>query len=153
MTKSEPSPGKTDWARIRAMTDEERLAGALADPDAQPLSDAMLARARRANGVKMIRARLNMTQAQFCTAYHLPLSTLRDWEQARSRPDAPARALLTAIYNDPETMIRLVNGHESPTEVTATKIKLEREAAHRLARMGGTMPNLKAAPRRRPFSA
>ncbi len=39
----------TDWARIRALSDEERMAGALADPDAQPLTDAMLARAKRAN--------------------------------------------------------------------------------------------------------
>ena len=47
MTKPEKPAGKTDWTRIRAMTDEQRLAGALADPDAQPLSDQALARARR----------------------------------------------------------------------------------------------------------
>ena len=110
MTKPERPAGKTDWVRIRAMSDQDRLAGALADPDAQPLSDAMLARATRANVVKALRARLHMTQAQFSKSYHLPLSTLRDWEQARTRPDAPARALLTAISNDPETMRRLVNG-------------------------------------------
>lgn len=92
MTKPEELTGKTDWARIRAMTDEQRLAGALTDPDAQPLSDQALARARRANGVKTIRARINMTQAEFSSAYHLPLSTVRDWEQSRNEPDArPAR--------------------------------------------------------------
>jgi len=110
MTKLNRPAGKTDWARIRAMSDEDRLAGALADPDAQPLSGAMLDRAKRANVVKAIRARLHMTQAQFSASYHVPLSTLRDWEQARTQPDAPARALLTAIHNDPETMRRLVNG-------------------------------------------
>ena len=73
-------------------------------------SDQALARARRANGVKTIHARLNMTQAEFSAAYHLPLSTVRDWEQSRTEPDAPARALLTAIFNDPETMRRLVGG-------------------------------------------
>ncbi len=110
MTKVEQPTGKTDWVRIRAMTDEQRLAGALADPDAQPLSDQALARARRANGVRTIRARLHMTQAEFAATYHLPLSTVRDWEQSRTEPDAPARALLTAIANDPETMRRLVRG-------------------------------------------
>jgi putative transcriptional regulator len=51
-----------------------------------------------------------MTQAQFSAAFRVPLSTLRDWEQGRTRPDAPARALLTAIASDPETMRRLVGG-------------------------------------------
>jgi hypothetical protein len=35
-----------------------------------------------------------MTQMQFAEAFHLPITTLRDWEQYRSTPDAPARALL-----------------------------------------------------------
>lgn len=110
MTKTESPRGRTDWARIRAMSDADRLAGALADPDAQPLTDAMLASARRANDVKVIRSRARMTQAQFSAAFRVPLSTLRDWEQGRTRPDAPARALLTAIASDPETMRRLVGG-------------------------------------------
>lgn len=110
MTKPEKPTGKTDWVRIRAMTAEQRLAGALADPDAQPLSDQALARARRANVIKTIRAQLHMTQAEFSAAYHLPLSTVRDWEQPRTEPDAPARALLTAIFNEPEMMRRLVGG-------------------------------------------
>jgi DNA-binding transcriptional regulator YiaG len=38
-----------------------------------------------------------MTQAEFAEAFHLPITTLRDWEQRRSTPDAPARALLLAI--------------------------------------------------------
>jgi putative transcriptional regulator len=33
---------------------------------------------------------------------------LRDWEQLRSIPDAPARALLLAIERDPEAMRRLL---------------------------------------------
>jgi putative transcriptional regulator len=34
---------------------------------------------------------------------------LRDWEQLRSTPDAPARALLQAIEREPETMRRLLS--------------------------------------------
>ena len=41
-------------------------------------------------------------------AFHLPISTLRDWEQRRSTPDAPERALLLAIERDPEAMKRLL---------------------------------------------
>jgi putative transcriptional regulator len=100
--------GKTDWARVRAMTDEEVTAAARSDPDAQPLTPEQLAKMRRVSRVKVLRQRLDMTQAQFATAFHLPITTLRDWEQRRSTPDAPARALLLAIERDPELMRRLL---------------------------------------------
>jgi putative transcriptional regulator len=103
-------PDRTDWARLDAMTDEEAMAAALADADAQPLTPESLARLRRVPQVKPLRRRLGMTQAEFARAFHLPLTTLRDWEQRRSTPDAPARALLLAIERDPETMRRLLDG-------------------------------------------
>src|ERR1700733_9992803 len=101
-------PSKTDWARLNAMTDEEVTAAALADPDAQPLTAEQLAGMRRVSRVKLLRQRLGMTQAAFAQAFHLPITTLRDWEQHRSTPDAPARALLLAIERDPEAMRRLL---------------------------------------------
>ena len=100
--------GDTDWTRLDAMTDEEVTAAALADPDAQPPAAEQLARMRRTPRVKALRQRLGMTQAQFAEAFHLPITTLRDWEQRRSTPDAPARALLLAIERDPEVMRRLL---------------------------------------------
>ena len=105
----EPLPkGDTDWVRIDGLTDEEAMAAALSDPDAQPLDAAQLSRMRRVSRVKALRLRLGMTQAQFADAFHLPITTLRDWEQRRSTPDAPARALLLAIERDPEVMRRLL---------------------------------------------
>jgi putative transcriptional regulator len=56
----------------------------------------------------VLRQRLAMTQAEFARAFHLPITTLRDWEQRRSTPDAPARALLLAIERDPQVMQRLL---------------------------------------------
>ena len=99
---------QTDWERVRAMTDEEVMAAALSDPDAQPLTPEQLARMRRVPRVKWLRQRLGMTQVEFAEAFHLPLSTLRDWEQHRSTPDAPARALLLAIERDPKAMKKLL---------------------------------------------
>ena len=90
------------------MTDEEAVAAALSDPDAQPLSPEQLGRMRRVSRVKVLRRRLGMTQAEFAEAFHLPVTTLRDWEQRRSTPDAPARALLLAIERDPKVMRRLL---------------------------------------------
>jgi putative transcriptional regulator len=105
----EPLPrGDTDWARLDAMTDEEVVAAALSDPDAQPLTSEQLVKMRRVSRVKVLRQRLSMTQREFAEAFHLPITTLRDWEQHRSMPDAPARALLLAIERDPEIMRRLL---------------------------------------------
>src|SRR6185295_5183449 len=103
-----PPRGDTDWVRVTAMTDEEVLAAALLDPDAQPLSPEELAKMRRVSRVKVLRQRLGMTQVEFAQTFGLPISTLRDWEQGRSTPDAPARALLRAIEREPETMRRLL---------------------------------------------
>lgn len=104
-----PPRGKTDWARVNAMTDEEVLAAAHADPDAQPIDAEALAKMRRVSPVKALRQRLSMTQAEFAEAFGLPVSTLRDWEQLRSNPDAPARSLLRAIEREPDTMRRLLS--------------------------------------------
>src|SRR6266542_1809645 len=101
-------PDTSDWARVEAMTDEEVVAAALSDPDAQPLTPEQLARMRRVSRVKVIRERLGLTQSEFAEAFRLPITTLRDWEQHRSTPDAPARALLLAIERDPEVMRRLL---------------------------------------------
>src|SRR5437899_12880303 len=96
-----PPRGNTDWARLKAMTDEEATAAALSDPDAQPLTTEQLARMRRVSRVKALRQRLGMTQVQFDEAFHLPITTLSDWEQHISKPDAAARSLFQTIASDP----------------------------------------------------
>jgi putative transcriptional regulator len=100
--------GGTDGARLDTITDKEVMAAALFDPDAQPLTPEQLAKMRPASRVKVLRQRLRMTQAEFAAAFQLPITTLRDWEQRRSTPDAPARALLLAIERDPKVMRRLL---------------------------------------------
>ena len=90
------------------MSDDDAMAAARSDPDAQPSTPERLVRMRRVSRVKVLRQRLDMTQVQFAAAFHLPITTLRDWEQHRSTPDAPARALLLAIERDPEAMRRLL---------------------------------------------
>ena len=50
---------------------------------------------------RAIRDTLKMTQKQFASHYHIPVATLRDWEQGRRIPDAPARALIKAIREEP----------------------------------------------------
>jgi putative transcriptional regulator len=96
------SEGRTDWQRVRDMTEAEVLAAALSDPDAQPMTPEQLTRMRRLPDIKALRIRLGMTQEQFAHAYWLPIGTVRDWEQGRTRPDRPALALLALIDREPE---------------------------------------------------
>ncbi len=93
---------QTDWAGLHAMTDEEAEANALADPDSPPFSAEQIASARRMPRIKVIRRALKLTQEEFSARYHIPLGTLRDWEQGRSEPDQPTRAYLKVIAVDPE---------------------------------------------------
>ncbi len=88
------------------MTDEEIHAAALADPDAQPLTPERLARMKRVPRAKTLRRALGLTQEEFAARYHLPLGTLRDWEQGVCEPDQAGRAYLRAIAGDPEAVSR-----------------------------------------------
>lgn len=99
-------PPKTDWRAFDAMSDAERHRAALADPDARPASPARLARARRALSVRALRQQLKLTQRQFAARFHLPLGTVRDWEQGSHRPDKAAQVLLTVIARDPDAVAR-----------------------------------------------
>lgn len=52
--------------------------------------------------VKAIRERLGMTQPAFARTYHIPLPTLKGWEQGRRQPDATASAYLSVIAKMPK---------------------------------------------------
>ena len=97
---------KIDWSRLDAMTDEERHAAALADPDAQPLTEADLSRMKRTPQVKVVRRAFGLSQEEFSKRFGIPLDILRDWEEGRSEPDQPARAYLRVIASDPEGVQR-----------------------------------------------
>ncbi len=98
---AKPANAAEDWSRFDAMTAEDRHAAALGDPDARPLTEADFARMKRTPQVKIIRRALGMSQEEFATRFHIPIGTLRDWEQGRKDPDAAARAYLTVIGRNP----------------------------------------------------
>jgi putative transcriptional regulator len=47
--------------------------------------------------VRAIRRKLKMSQLVFADTYRIPLPTLKNWEQGRRHPDAPAAAYLRVI--------------------------------------------------------
>jgi putative transcriptional regulator len=99
-------PPKTDWRAFDAMSDDERHRAAISDPDAAPATKPQLARARRVPSVRALRKKLNLTQEEFATRFHLPLGTIRDWEQSAHRPDKAAQVLLKVIEKEPEAVER-----------------------------------------------
>ncbi|MGD0732962.1 MAG: helix-turn-helix domain-containing protein [Terracidiphilus sp.] len=94
----------TDWAAVEAITDEEIRAAALSDPDSVPVPVYDTPGLIRLVNVKRLRERLGLTQEEFAATYRIPVGTLRDWEQARKNPDAPARAYLMVIARNPQAV-------------------------------------------------
>jgi putative transcriptional regulator len=67
-----------------------------------------LGRAPRINAltIRELRSWTELSQPEFAALLGVELSTLRNWEQGRREPTGPAQALLRAIHNDPEHVIR-----------------------------------------------
>jgi putative transcriptional regulator len=84
------------------MSPQQRHTAALSDPDAQPLTAKDFARMRRTPQVRVIRRALGLSQDEFAARYHIPIGTLRDWEQGRAMPDQAARAYLKVIARNPD---------------------------------------------------
>ncbi len=95
---------KIDWSAFDAMRPEERRKAAMADPDARPMTDAEWAKARRVPRIKTLRRALKLSQEEFADQFHIPLGTLRDWEQGRKEPDTAAKAYLRVIGSDPNAV-------------------------------------------------
>lgn len=56
--------------------------------------------------VQDIRKATGLTQAVFARSIGIEVSTLRNWEQGRREPTGPAKALLTALKNDPKNVMQ-----------------------------------------------
>jgi Predicted transcriptional regulator len=60
--------------------------------------------------IKEIRQASGLSQSKFAELISVSVDTLRNWEQGRRSPTGPAKALLRAIYNDPQHVISALNG-------------------------------------------
>ena len=105
MSRKKTVNKKIDWCRA-AMTESERHAAAMADPDARPMTDEEWNNAPRVPQVSIIRRALKLSQEQFAAAFHIPIGTIRDWEQGRYEPDAAARAYLRVIASAPSAVCK-----------------------------------------------
>lgn len=59
--------------------------------------------------VKAIRKATGLTQVRFAQRIGIEIATLQNWEQGRREPTGPAKALLTAIRNDPVHVLQALD--------------------------------------------
>jgi putative transcriptional regulator len=100
------------------MTEAEKHAAAVSDPDNPPLTEADMRRMKQTPRVKIVRRALGLTQEEFAARYRIPVDTLRDWEDGRTQPDEAARAYLAVIAREPE-MVRKALGPRPPSKSVA----------------------------------
>ncbi len=94
-----PHPGP-----LPRRSDAAILAAALSDPDNKPRTPEREKKLRRIPQVRVMRKALGLTQEEFAAHFHIPLGTLRDWEQGKSEPDTCARAYLKVIARNPKAV-------------------------------------------------
>lgn len=104
---------KTDWDKVKSLTDEDIERAASSDPDAPLLTKEELTGFKRANpgiefDVKFIRNRQEMTQEEFSSNYGINKRTLQGWEQRAKKPSATEITFLKIIDKYPEEVKRMV---------------------------------------------
>jgi len=110
--KQDDAEEALDTPSLAPMSAAEIEATAARDHENPPLTDARAGKLRPIPRVKTLRRALALTQEEFAARYHIPLGTLRDWEQGRPEPDRPAKAYLTVIVRDRKRVERAL--HPAP---------------------------------------
>jgi len=88
--------------------DFQGIMAGLEDAIAFAKGDASRSRIAAGPDVKAIRAKTKLSQAKFAATLRVPVATVRDWEQHRRMPDAPARTLLGMVDADPKVALALI---------------------------------------------
>src|SRR5687767_9598604 len=68
------------------------------------------------DSVREIRALTHLSQPKFAKLLQVDVGTLRNWEQGRRQPTGPAKALLRAIKNNPQAVLKAL-AEEEPREL------------------------------------
>lgn len=82
-----------------------------ADPsDAEDfdVSQKAMDRGQRARLIRKTRTELGLSQAEFAARFHVPVGTLRDWEQARATAPDFAVAYVQVIGQHPDIVAQAV---------------------------------------------
>ncbi|HMR51194.1 MAG TPA: helix-turn-helix domain-containing protein [Amaricoccus sp.] len=78
------------------------------DPEDFDVSAEALDRAQRARLIRRTRTGLGLSQTEFAARFHVPVGTLRDWEQARATAPDFAVAYVRVIARHPDMVAQAV---------------------------------------------
>lgn len=105
---------RSDWKKVKSLTEREIMAAAKADPDAQPMTKAALKRAKRVHHkeeikVKSIRRKVHWTQDELAHCLGISKRTVQDWEEEKRQPTPLAKNFLKVIANEPRAVRRALS--------------------------------------------
>lgn len=108
---SKRQKSKTEWRKLKSMTERQIKQAARSDPDAPLLTAAQLKKFKRVRSVqkvdiKAIRVRLHLSQDAFAYYFGVSVRTVQEWEQHRREPTATARNFLKVIEKEPTAVLR-----------------------------------------------
>lgn len=78
------------------------------DPEDRDVSIEGLERGQRARLIRRTRTQLGLSQVEFAARFHVPVGTLRDWEQARASAPDFAIAYVRVIAKHPSLVAEAV---------------------------------------------
>ena len=102
---------KTNWSKVKSLTEKQIIAAAKSDPDNKPLTKAQLKKFKRVNppneiDVKAIRKKLQVSQKEFASYFGVSIRTIQEWEQHRRKPTTIARNFLKVIEKAPKAVLK-----------------------------------------------
>lgn len=105
------SRGKTDWHKVKSLTEKQIKIAAKSDPDAKLLTKSQLKKFKRVHApdeidVKAIRNKLHVSQQEFAAYFGVSVRTLQEWEQHRRKPSTVARNFLKVIDKAPKAVLK-----------------------------------------------
>lgn len=102
--------GKTNWERVKSLTEKQINSAAKSDPDARPLTKTQLKKFKRVHpkevDVKDVREKLHVSQKEFAGYFGVSIRTIQEWEQHRRTPTTIALNFLKVIDKAPKTALR-----------------------------------------------
>jgi putative transcriptional regulator len=103
--------GKTNWKKVKSLTEKQIISAAKSDPDAKPLTKAQLKNFKRVYppkriDVKAIREKLHISQKEFASYFGVSVRTVQEWEQHRRTPSTIARNFLKVIDKAPKAVLK-----------------------------------------------
>lgn len=110
-TSKHKTRGKTNWAKVKSLTEKQIILAAKSDPDAKPLTKTQLNKFKRVQApkeinVKAIREKLHVSQKEFASYFGVSVRTIQEWEQHRRKPTTVARNFLKVIDKAPKAVLK-----------------------------------------------